>query len=157
MPAVSLSSHSPYQALFAVAAFVLLAALPVAVCAQSELTTAKLISQVQELYSAGRYQEAIPFAQRLLTIQEKALGAEHPDTVKSLNNLAVLYQKTGDLSRAEWLFSRVLAIREKTLGPNHPGIAAVRANLASVYYATGDDYARAEPLLQRSLAIQRRR
>ena len=41
--------------------------------------------------------EALPLYQRALTIREKALGPEHPDTATSLNNLAVLYQDHGRL------------------------------------------------------------
>ena len=44
------------------------------------------------LYRAqGQYAKAEPLYQRALGIREKALGPEHPDVARSLNNLAVLY------------------------------------------------------------------
>ena len=43
--------------------------------------------------------------ERALAIHEKALGAEHPDTAASLNNLANLYYATGPYAEAEPLYS----------------------------------------------------
>ena len=39
----------------------------------------------------GDYAKAEPLYQRTLAIYQKALGAQHPDTAISLNNLAALY------------------------------------------------------------------
>ena len=38
----------------------------------------------------GRFAEAVPLYQRALTTRERVLGAEHPDTFESVENLAVL-------------------------------------------------------------------
>ena len=46
--------------------------------------------KVVQLYRAGKYAEAIPLAQRVLAINEKALGPDHPDVARSLNNLATV-------------------------------------------------------------------
>ena len=46
--------------------------------------------RVAKLFQAGKYQEAIPVAEQLLEISEKALDPEHPDTASSLDNLADL-------------------------------------------------------------------
>jgi hypothetical protein len=51
----------------------------------------QLNKRVVELYNAGRYDEAIPLAERLLAIVEKELGAEDPAVADVLNNLAKLY------------------------------------------------------------------
>ncbi|CAN0586625.1 unnamed protein product, partial [Laminaria digitata] len=40
----------------------------------------------------GNYAEAGPLYKRLLAIDEKALGPEHPSVARSLNNLAVLFR-----------------------------------------------------------------
>jgi hypothetical protein len=50
-----------------------------------------LNKQVDELYDAGKYLEAIPLAERALSIREKALGAHHPAVATSLNYLAMIY------------------------------------------------------------------
>ena len=89
---------------------------------------------------------------RALAISEKTLGAQHPDTATSLNNLAALYNSQGDYAAAEPLYKRALAIYEKTLGAQHPDTATSLANLAGLYESQGD-YAAAEPLYKRALAI----
>ena len=111
-----------------------------------------LNGKVIELYYSGRYEEAIPYAERALQIREKALGKEHPEVASSLNNLAALYKATGRYAEAEPLYVRALQIREKALGKEHPHVAASLNNLAILYYATGR-YAEAEPLYVRSLRI----
>jgi CHAT domain-containing protein len=113
----------------------------------------QLDTHVVELYQQGRYQEAIPFAQRSLAIREKAAGPEHPGTAQSLNNLAEIYLATGAYTQAEGLYQRALAIHEKALGPNHPNTALSLNNLAALYRETGA-YAKAKPLYQRALAIR---
>jgi tetratricopeptide (TPR) repeat protein len=119
----------------------------------SELDKATALNQqVVELYQQGRYAEAIPIAERVLAIREKALGPDHPAVAQSLYNLAALYDSLGDYAKAEPLIKRSLVIREKALGPNHPDVARSLNNLAVLYNALGD-YAKAEPLYKRSLAI----
>ena len=72
-------------------------------------------------------------SERALAIREKALGKAHPDVAQSLNDLATLYCKKGDLTRAEPMHRRAMAIREKTFGPNHPDVAHSLNNLALLY------------------------
>ncbi len=81
---------------------------------------------------AGRPGEAEPLLQRALAIREAALGAEHPDTATSLNNLAGLYQDLGRPGEAEPLMQRALAIREAALGADHPSTHTVRENWATL-------------------------
>src|SRR5207253_6971521 len=64
---------------------------PAIVSAQQTDEVNELNKKVIELYNAGRYAEAVPVAQQVLAIREKALGRDHPDVATSLNNLAVLY------------------------------------------------------------------
>jgi CHAT domain-containing protein/tetratricopeptide (TPR) repeat protein len=113
----------------------------------------ELDNRVTELYSAGRYSEAIPLAQRALAIREKTLGRDHPDVAQSLNNLAELYNSLGRYADAEPLHQQSLAIREKALGRDHPDVALSLNNLAELYRNQGR-FADAEPLYQRALAIR---
>jgi MYXO-CTERM domain-containing protein len=112
----------------------------------------RLDSEVTTLYAAGKYEAAIPLAERALAIWERALGPDHPETAATVNNLAELYSMRGDYARAERLFQRSLAALETTFGPDHPHLTNPLNNLAGLYYARGD-YGRAEPLLQRALTI----
>src|SRR5260370_7967763 len=94
----------------------------------------RLNGQVLQYYATGRYQQAIPLAQRALAIREKALGPEHPYTAGSLNNLAELYRATGTYTKAEPLYQRALAIPEKALAPEHPDTALPPNNLTPLYH-----------------------
>ncbi len=51
-------------------------------------------------YDQGKYAEAEPLNQRALAIWEKALGPEHPDVARSLNNLAMVYTDQGKYEEA---------------------------------------------------------
>jgi tetratricopeptide (TPR) repeat protein len=62
------------------------------------------------LSERGRYQETEPFYQRALAIQEEQLGASHPETAMSLNNLAALYWHQERHAEAEPLVYRAVMI-----------------------------------------------
>ena len=51
-------------------------------------------------WSLAAYRSVRPMFERALAIREKALGAEHPDSASSLNNLAILLRDQGDLAAA---------------------------------------------------------
>jgi CHAT domain-containing protein/Tfp pilus assembly protein PilF len=118
-----------------------------------ELEEAKrLFQQVGQLYQQGKYAEAIPLAERIIAIFEKALGTEHPEITTFLNLLAILHQQQSNYAQAEPLYQRSLAISEKALGSQHPDVATILNNLAEMYRQMGN-YTKAEPLYQRSLSI----
>jgi tetratricopeptide (TPR) repeat protein len=76
----------------------------------------------------GRYPEAEPLYVRSLSIGEQQLGADHPDTAMSLNNLAALYRAMGRYPEAEPLFLGALEILFNRLGENHPNTQTVWSN-----------------------------
>jgi tetratricopeptide (TPR) repeat protein len=100
----------------------------------------------------AQYSEAESFLQQALAIRERVLGANHPDTAQSLNNLAALYKNQGKYEQAEPLLQQALTIHERVLGANHPDTALSLNNLAALYSDQGK-YEQAEPLYQRALAI----
>jgi len=104
-----------------------------------------LSRRAEQHWAKGEYARAESLWQRALTIQERALGPEHPNVVITLFSLARLYQERGEYARAESLWQRALVIQERTLGPEHPNVAATLHNLAGLYLATGE-YGRVEPL-----------
>ncbi len=127
---------------------------PSVVVAQSgELEEAERLNQeVEELHRQGKYEEAIPLAEKVLAIREKALGGNNPYVATILNSLADLYTYQGHYTEAEPLYQQALIIREKVLGPEHPDVATTLNNLAELYRLQSN-YTEAEPLYQRSLAI----
>lgn len=112
----------------------------------------EMVQKIDELSSAGKFQEAIPIAEQVLKYCEKNYGPEHSETADSLNDLAFLYSSMGDYAKALPLYQRASKIREKALGPDHPYTAISLNNLAEVYRETGD-YAKAEPLYKRAIKI----
>src|ERR1700730_11005341 len=111
-----------------------------------------LEKKVFELYSAGRYSEAIPLAQRLLIVREQALGPNNPGLTTTLNNLGELYRRQGRCSDAEPLYKRSIAIGEQSLGREHRDLATPLNNLASLYNNQAR-YQEAETVYRRSLSI----
>jgi tetratricopeptide (TPR) repeat protein len=103
------------------------------------------------LWNRGRFDQARPLVQRALTIFEKTLGPEDPNTASALDNLGELYRDQGQYKQADPLFQRALSIREKVLGPEHPDTCESLNNLAWLYNDQGK-YEQAEPLYQRALA-----
>jgi tetratricopeptide (TPR) repeat protein len=126
---------------------------PFSICQQDDQVTVEALNQqVTMLFQQGRYEDAIPLAQKAADLVEKTFGPEHPNLAFCLNNLAKLYRSLGDYAKAEPLYQRSLAIYEKSLGPDDPNVGASLNNLAMLYVNKGD-YAKAELLYQRSLAI----
>ena len=107
------------------------------------------------LYDLGKYAEAEALYQRVLRIDEKTLGPEHPSVALDLHNLAILYDRQGKYGEAEPLYKRALAIQEKNLGSENPDVALTLNRLAQLY-VTQERYVEAEPLVTRALAISER-
>ena len=121
--------------------------------AQGGDPTAALQARVNELDRLGKYSEAIPLAQRVLALREKALGPNHIGVAAALNDLANLYASDARYVDAEPLYQRSLVIVEKTFGAGHKNVAAVLSGLASLYQREGR-YADAELRHNRVLAIR---
>ena len=93
---------------------------------------------------------AIDQLRRALEGREQQLGANHPDTLDAVCELALLLKAQGKLAEAELLFRRALEGYEQQLGAQHPNTLTAVNNLAQLLYAQGK-LAEAEPLLRRAL------
>src|ERR1700738_4544169 len=58
-----------------------------------------LNQQVIQLFGEGKYQEAIPIAERAVEVAKRTLGPEKPETATALNNLGFLFKKIGDYAK----------------------------------------------------------
>jgi tetratricopeptide (TPR) repeat protein len=63
--------------------------------------------------------EAEQMYQRALQGYEKALGAEHTSTLRTVSALGILYHNQGKLAEAEQMYQRTLQGFEKALGAEH--------------------------------------
>ena len=113
-----------------------------------------LNQRIHKLIAEGKYQEAIPIAERAVELTKRTRGPEDPATATELNNLGVLFGEIGDYAKAESLIQEALRIRQKILGP-HLDTAWSLNVLGNLYERMGE-YAKAEPLFQEALRIRRK-
>lgn len=97
--------------------------------------------------------DAIAYYKRALAIREKALGPDHVDVARTLNDLGGFYRTLTRHREAEQMIRRALAIREKALGMEDADVAQTVNDLGDVYYTLGQ-YALAESLFKRAIAIR---
>jgi tetratricopeptide (TPR) repeat protein len=73
------------------------------------------------LYSSkGEYDRALQLFEECLEKRKRILGEDHPDTLKSLNDLADFFESQGQYDRALQLSEECLAKRSCIFGSDHP-------------------------------------
>jgi tetratricopeptide (TPR) repeat protein len=103
----------------------------------------------------GLYTDAERQLRRAFDLRRQALGAEHPDTLTSMDQLAGLYTKQGKDSQAEQVLTRILETRRRVIGTNNVQTMNSMNNLAGVYWVQRK-FGQAEPLYVSVLKAQRR-
>jgi len=68
----------------------------------------------------GRSGEAVQMHEGVLQRRGHVLGEEHPDTLRSLNNLALTYARLGRPDEASQMHEQVLEKRRQILREDHP-------------------------------------
>ncbi len=99
--------------------------------------------------------EAESLAVEVLAGRRKALGEHHPETMQSVNNLAVLYNRTKRPELAEPLIEEDYEVSRKALGEEHPDILPTMTNLGKVYLAQGK-YEDAVRILEKAATTSRK-
>ncbi|RDW59053.1 hypothetical protein BP5796_11977 [Coleophoma crateriformis] len=100
---------------------------------QNIQSKAKLLDHIGRCYiSIGQYSEAEKMHRQALALRERVLGAEHPSTLTSMDNLALVLGGQGKYSEAETMHRQALALRERVLGAEHPSTLTSMNNLALV-------------------------
>ena len=107
------------------------------------------------LTKRGYFPESKILLTDVLEARERTLGAEHPDTLASVSNLAVCCSDMGQLQDAEALYRRALEAQERTLGAEHSDTLASVNNLAVCLKARGQ-LKDAEALYRRALEARER-
>ncbi|KAL8389250.1 hypothetical protein RB599_011041 [Gaeumannomyces hyphopodioides] len=122
-------------------------------CGEEE--AAMLLGQVAiYLYDRGRWRDNEPVAQKVYELQKKILGDKHPDTLRSMANLATTYHGQEKYNEAEKVEAEVLALQRDTLGDKHPDTLRSMSNLALTYHGQ-KRYNEAEKMGAEVLALQR--
>jgi tetratricopeptide (TPR) repeat protein len=81
--------------------------------------------------------KSIQIGEDLLAEQDRVLGADHPDTLRTRNSLAIAYREAGRTAEAISLYEQVLADQERVLGADHPDTLRTRNSLAIAYRLAG--------------------
>ncbi|KAH7353339.1 kinesin light chain 3 [Plectosphaerella cucumerina] len=76
---------------------------------------------------------AIMFASQVLEVRKAKLGADHPDTLTSINNRTSTFRRQGRWEEAEALGVGVLETHKAKLGADHPQTVISIHNLASTF------------------------
>jgi hypothetical protein len=96
-----------------------------------------LLGRAEQAAMSGNFASADGLLKEAAGIQEKELGAGHPDLANTLNNLAIIAEKTGRAAEAETLYRRSASIAAAALPPDHPMVVESRQNLADFCRAHG--------------------
>ncbi|KAK5651032.1 hypothetical protein OQA88_1501, partial [Cercophora sp. LCS_1] len=96
-------------------------------------------------YDEGRWAEAEKLFVQVMETSKTKLGADHPDTLTSIDNLASTFWKQGRWQEAEKLEVQVMETRKTKFGADHPDTLMSMANLASTFWNQGR-WAEAEKL-----------
>ena len=88
-------------------------------------------------FHLGRSTEALKLYEECLEIRTRVLGLEHPDTLQSMNELAVTYNNLGRSMEALKLYEECLEIRKRVLGPEYPDTLQSMNGLAVTYNKLG--------------------
>ncbi|MBK8466192.1 MAG: TonB family protein [Chloracidobacterium sp.] len=84
-----------------------------------ELVEAEQLSaKVVKLYKSGKYDEALPLAERALALREKALGSDNELVAAALRNLAEVQLAKKMNKETEATYDRYISVLEKLPGKN---------------------------------------
>ncbi|MDQ2880076.1 MAG: FxSxx-COOH system tetratricopeptide repeat protein [Actinomycetota bacterium] len=107
------------------------------------------------LLTRGEPRPARPMLTRAHQLYRDILGEDHPDTLRSANNLALDLRALGEYERARELHKDTLARRRRVLGEDHLDTLASANNLAHNLRVLGE-YERARELDEDTLTRCRR-
>ena len=85
----------------------------------------------------GDFNNAEQLHLQVMEMRKKLLGAEHPDTLTAMGNIASTYESQGRWNEAEKLEIQVMDMTKKLLGTEHRDTLISMGNLASIYQNQG--------------------
>jgi len=117
---------------------------------------AQMLHVMGDVYdNLGLYPRAQLLQRQSMEIRQRVLGPEHPDTLNSMSDLALVLDHEGHYAEAEKLEREALAISRRVLGPEHRDTLKSMDHVASVMIEEAH-YAEGEKLERETLDIRRR-
>ena len=101
----------------------------------------------------GQAEEAIRYYEKAIAAGTQLEDLPYSDIGTMLNNVALIFRKSGRQKAAEPYYLHALQIYEKHLGPEHADVASVLNNLG-VFYTNERRFTEAEKAHLRALAIR---
>jgi tetratricopeptide (TPR) repeat protein len=113
-----------------------------------------IYGQFRQLYEAARFEEALPYAKRVVELSEANPERDHELPI-AYNNLGATQYQLGDYPAAEASYRKSLELLEATQGISSRRLIVPLAGLGAVY-AARDEHKTAAELFDRALAVSRR-
>jgi tetratricopeptide (TPR) repeat protein len=92
--------------------------------------------------------------ERVLEYQREHMGEDHPTTLKTRSNLALVYQELKFVDKSVEMNSDILEQKRRVLGDKHPSVLVSMVNLGGALESAGEDE-RSRVLLSEALDISR--
>jgi dihydrodipicolinate synthase/N-acetylneuraminate lyase len=108
--------------------------------------------QIEQLWEAGKYADAMAVAQKNAELVRQRFGEERSEFAAASTWLGLIKEKLDGPAQAEPFHTHALSIYEKALASDRPEISTALKNLAELYKGLGRA-SEAEPLSRRARAI----
>src|SRR4051812_29525549 len=112
------------------------AAGPAAAVTDAERLSAN--QQFREAFDARKYDEALPFAQKVVELTEEQYGKDARALVNPLTNLGTVHYRLKDYRAAEKEYQRSVDILEKTAGTTDRQLLRPLQGLGSSHFAESE-------------------
>ena len=95
--------------------------------ATAPATPPSLEEQIEALFEARRFKDAVPLAEQLVANAERAHGADHADVADALGVLSEAQSGAGQTARAVSSLERAIAIARRPWAPTTPSRSGLNA------------------------------
>ena len=121
---------------------------------QSDASDPESLKHLADHLKAQRYlQEAEALYLLVMAARKDMFGSDHPDTLSSIHDLAVLFEEQGRLDKAVPLQENLVAISRKIYGNNTPETAQALNDLGGMYLGI-ERYHEAQKACEEALRIR---
>ena len=116
---------------------------------------ARLEKELLDQQIKGGFVPALRTARKIHALKEKKLGADHPESIRALEDVARFMSSTGDFLGALKIHQQLLARAEKKHGKDSPATLSSLEGLATAYWVA-QRFDEADKLYQRILALHKK-